>query len=144
MTDSLVRDDIIRTLERLGGDQDEEVLEAARQVHAQVMAAGLTWNELLVPDGTRDEADDSDDSEFPDLEDEDFESPDLEDEDSESSDEKESKNAESLKLIDKLLARSNISKDLREELGDYKKDIVDGEFEEMDRRYLRALYKRLS
>ena len=31
----------------------------------------------------------------------------------------------------------------REELQGYKEDIADGEFEEMDRKYLRALYDRL-
>jgi hypothetical protein len=53
-------------------------------------------------------------------------------------------NADSLALIDKLLARRGISEDLREELTGYKDDIAGGEFADADRRYLRALGKRLS
>ncbi len=43
MTEPLERDAVIGLLKRLGSDQDEDVLEAARQVHAQITAAGMTW-----------------------------------------------------------------------------------------------------
>jgi hypothetical protein len=42
------------------------------------------------------------------------------------------------------LAKSGISKDLREALESYESDIAEGDFEEADRRCLRALYQRLS
>ena len=47
-------------------------------------------------------------------------------------------------LIDKLLAKTNISADLREELKGYKTDIAEGEFDARDRRYVSAIFKRLS
>jgi hypothetical protein len=43
-----------------------------------------------------------------------------------------------------MLAKAGISEDLREELESYKTDIAEGEFEEADRRYIRAVHKRLS
>ena len=47
-----------------------------------------------------------------------------------------------LALIGKLLARSGISEDFREELEGYKTDIAEGEFNEADHRYIRAVFKR--
>ena len=37
-----------------------------------------------------------------------------------------------------------VSKELQEELEEYKLDIDEGEFEKMDLRYLQALYRRLA
>ena len=145
MTETLNRDDVIGLLEKLGGDRDEDVLEAARQVDALVSAAGMTWEELLVPDEAADETDDAADAEDRDLEeDAAAEDHDLADEDAEPPVDQAEKNAESLALIDKLLAKRGISEDFRAELTDYKTDIAEGEFGEADHRYLRALYKRLS
>jgi hypothetical protein len=134
MTEPLDRDDVIALLSRLGSDQDEEVLEAARRVHAQITAAGRTWENLLVPDEAVDDTNDTDDTGYQDPG----------DEDAEPAAEKATKNAESLTLIDNLLAKSDISADLREELEIYKADIAEGEFEEGDRRYVRAIFERLS
>ncbi len=52
--------------------------------------------------------------------------------------------ADSLALIDELLAKPGIAEDLREEMEHYKTDIAKGEFEEADRRYVRAVHQRLS
>ncbi|MFQ5974245.1 MAG: hypothetical protein ACE5Q3_18115 [Alphaproteobacteria bacterium] len=140
MTEPLERDEIIGLLKRLGSDRDEEVLEAAREAHARITAADMTWEDLLLPTeaaGDTDDAgdpDDAGDTGYQDLEDEHAEPP----------PEKAEKNAESLALIDKLLARSGTSENLREELENYKADIAEGEFEERDRRYIRALHQRLS
>ncbi len=131
MTEPLKRDEVVGLLKRLGSEPDEEVLEAARQVHARITAAGMTWDELLIPDQA---ADDTDDAPYEDLE----------DESAEPAAETVGKNAESLTLIDKLLAKSGISPDLREELKGYKADIAEGAFREADRRYLRAISERLS
>ncbi len=131
MTESLERDNIIALLKGLGSDRDEAVLEAARQVHAQITLAGITWEELLVPDVT---ADDGDDVEYQDTEDDTPEPP----------AETAKKDADSLALLDELLAKTGISEDLREELKNYKTDIAGGEFEEADRRYIRAVHGRLS
>ncbi len=161
MTEPIPREDVIELLNRLGSDRDEDVLEAAREVHARIAAGNMTWDQLLVPDHADD--DEIDDDEIDDDESDDDESDDDESEDSEDSDAiessdsdeeatepagvagvKDAKNAESLALIDKLLAMRGISTDLREELKSYKTDIADGEFETRDHRYLRAVHARLS
>ena len=143
MTEPLARDDVIGLLNRLGGDDDEEVLEAAREAHARITAAGLTWDDLLVLDDDAD--DDTGDSEDADDE---AEADELEEAPEAESAEPPPKpagtNAEALSLIDKLLAKSGISEDLREELKGYKTDIKEGEFDEADRRYVRAVYDRLT
>ena len=133
MTEPLERDNVIELLKRLGSDQDEDVLKAARQVHAQITAAGMTWEDLLVPD-EGDEGDEGDDVEYQDTENE---AP-------EPSAETAIEDVDSLALIDELLAKSGISEAMREELENYKSDIAEGEFDEADRRYLRAVHERLS
>ncbi len=52
--------------------------------------------------------------------------------------------ADSLALIDELLAKPGISEDLRKDLENYKTDIAAGKFQEADRRYVRAVHQRLS
>ena len=131
MTEPLERAKFIELLKRLGSDQDEAVLEAARQAHAQITVAGMTWEDLLVPDVA---ADAGDDVQYQDAEDETPEPP----------AETAKKDADSLVLIDELLAKTGISEDLREELENYKTNIAEGEFEEADRQYVGALHKRLS
>ncbi len=155
MAEPLKRDEIVGLLKRLGNEPDEDVLEAARQVHARITAAGMTWDDLLVPDegaedtedtedtddtNDSDDTDDIDDAE--DADDTGYE--DLEDESAETTAETAGKNAESLTLIGKLLAKSGISQGLREELEGYKADIAEGDFGEADRRYLQAISARLS
>jgi hypothetical protein len=148
MTEPIPREDVIELLNRLGSDRDEDVLEAAREVHTRIAAANMTWDQLLVPDQADDD-DESDDDESEDSEDSDdsdaIEAPDPDDEEAtEPAGAPDAKNAESLALIDKLLAMRGISTDLREELKGYKTDIAEGEFETWDHRYLRAVHKRLS
>jgi hypothetical protein len=168
----------------LGGERDEDVLEAAREIHARITAADMTWEQLLVSeDGPNepddiDEPDDSDDADEFDNEETgdeetgdddtgdddtgdddtgDEETGDEETGDEETGDDDESpdpedegakparpKDVESLALIEKLLAKSHISKDLREELKGYKTNIAEREFDARDRRYISAVHKRLS
>ncbi len=176
MTEPLERDEVIGLLNSLGSERDEDVLEAARQAHAKITAAGMTWEDLLVPDDSADDTDDADDADDTDYAGEtdhaddtgdaddtddadetdetdetddtgdagDTADQDLEKESSEPRAENTRKNAESLALIDKLLTKSGISTDLREDLNSYKTDIAEGEFDEGDRRYLRAISERLS
>ncbi len=150
MAEDLDRDGIIGLLERLGSQRDEDVIEAAREVHARVTAAGVTWDALLAPVGTAvDEA-----FEEGTAVDEAFEEETADDEaaepakgngeDAAPAAARGRDNKESLALIARLLAKSDISKDMREELQGYKEDIAEGEFEDMDRKYLRALYARLT
>ena len=160
MTEPLVRDDIIQLLNSLGSEEDEAVLEAARQVHAKVTAAEITWEALLVPEGGGDsapdemEADAEDDDELeldPEDAEEEEDEEDEEEEDEEEEDEEtvelpesaSEKDAEAMELIEKLLAKPKISDDFREELTGYKTDIAEGEFNDADHRYIRAVAKRL-
>ncbi|MDH3475914.1 MAG: hypothetical protein OEM59_19720 [Rhodospirillales bacterium] len=131
MTSSLDLDQVVALLKKLGGEQDEEVLAAARELHERITAAGLTWDDLVWLD---DEDDDSDDVEDDAPEEAPTETP----------GDVAQRNAESLTLIDKLLAREGISDDFRQELLDYKVDIAEGAFEAADHRYLQAVNKRLS
>ncbi len=132
MTDGMDRDELIKLLGQLGDEGDQTVLSAARAIHAKVAASGQTWDDLLatpsaavaVPE-LSDKGDDTIDDGAP------IAAGPLPD------------NSESLRLIDRLLDSANASEDLRVELAAYKADIEAGEFADDDRRYLRALYRRL-
>ena len=161
MAGNLDRDGIIGLLESLGSERDEDVVEAAREIHAQVTAAGVTWDVLLAPDaaaedeapgGTaeeegedaaaRGEADGEDAAARGEADGEDAQFAEADGEDAAPA--RDRGNKESLALIARLLAKSDISKDMRQELQGYKEDIAEGEFEDMDRKYLRALHARLT
>ncbi len=159
MATDLDRDGIIGLLESLGSERDEDVLEAAREIHARVTAAGVPWDALLAPVGTAVDAafeegtaDDAafeegtaDDAAFEEGTAEEAAEPaEADGEDAAPAAPRDRGNKESLALIARLLAKSDISKDMREELQGYKEDIAEGEFEDMDRKYLRALHTRLT
>ncbi len=160
MTEMLRRDELIAILNRLGSDEDEEVLEAARQAHARIAASGMSWEDLLEPDGPAAESDeaaaesDEADDESDEADDESDEADETEDGELEAGEDEspaeragaegKEKDTESLALIGELLARSDISEELRAELEGYKTDIAEGEFVAADRRYLRAIHQRLS
>ncbi len=174
MAGNLDRDGIIGLLESLGSERDEDVVEAAREIHAQVTAAGVPWDVLLAPDtaaedeapdaaakdeapgGTVEEEDEAPDAaaeegeegedaaEREEADGEDAQFAEADGEDAAPAPPRDRGNKESLALIARLLAKSDISKDMREELQGYKEDIAEGEFEDMDRKYLRALHARLT
>ncbi len=146
MTEPLDRNDIISLLNGLGSDRDEDVLEAARQVHARITAAGMAWEDLLVPDQADEDAGEAEDADEDagEAKEADEDAGETEDADGAEDPDPKGRHAESLAQIDKLLARSGISDDLREELKGYKTDIAEGEFQDADRRYLRALSARLT
>ncbi len=135
------RESVIELLEKLGDPDDSQSLAAARELHGFVSGSGLSWDDLLVPDGeaaaTPQSYDDDDD-----------------DDDFDGADENESSfddqvvpagdAAADVKRIDQLLNRSDISASLREELEGYKEDIEEGDFTASDRQYIEALQKRLS
>lgn len=130
MTEPLTRGEMIELLESLGSDQDDEVLRAARELHARTRAAGQSWQDLVRPD------DSGDASEIHDADDGDG--------GSEPPADSGPANEESLALITALLAMPDCSDDLRGELEAYKADIGRGELDEADRQYIGALHKRLS
>lgn len=140
MTEELNREHLIQLLERLGGEEDADVLAAAREASSCVGDAGLSWDDILVIG--KDSETDDDDGEDDDDGDDDFQAGD--EPDAEAGDSGAGENAQVLKLIEGLLARTEISDDLRDELTGYKEDIAEGEFEASDRNYVRALHKRLT
>ena len=132
----LDRAELISLLETLGSENDEEVLAAARVLDTKVSAAGTSWNVLLAAEigaatSAAEAAAEADDEAAPSL------SNDL-------PADAAAKNAESLALIDRLLARGGHSDAFREELDGYKADIAAGEMTDADHSYVRALYKRLT
>ena len=143
MNEQLARGEVIRLLNALDSEQDEDVLAAARQLHAQIAGAGLSWEDLLIPDEADsiegdEELGDSDDlPDGDDLEDAPAEEPATPAEVSE-------RNAEALELIEKMLAEASYSEDFREELNGYKSDIAEGVFDAADHRYLLAVHQRLT
>jgi len=139
MAEDLDRDGLIALLERLGGGPDADVLGAAREIHAKVTAAGVTWDALLAP-----EAADAQMAESAEADDEATVPAETGGKGAAPPAAADPGNKDSLALIERLLARSGLSQDMREELAGYKEDIAEGEFEDMDRKYLRALYARLS
>ena len=164
----LNRERIIELLDRLGSEDDADVVKAARTLHKEITAAGFGWDALLTPEKVDEPA-------FPDEEEEEEqEGEEEEEEEYEDEDEREdvdegeaeakaepdteteidaeapagkvhdSRDAESLALIEKLLARGRLGEATRVELNGYKEDIAEGEFDEADRKYVRALHARLS
>ena len=121
---SVDRAELIALLDRLGSEGDATVLEAARALHRKVAESGLSWDALLNLE--TDEAEE--------LLDEALATGEVE---GVSED-----NAEALRLIERLL-RKNVSDTLREDLAEMKRNIADGSFDAMDRRYVRALARRL-
>ena len=131
------RDNVIELLEQLGEPDDVQALSAARNLHGVISDSGLTWNDLLVPDGeATTEQDHYGDEDFDDA---DEGEPDFDDEVVPTGEA-----AADIKRIVKLLERKDISAALREELEGYKEDIEEGDFTASDRQYLSALQKRLS
>jgi hypothetical protein len=110
---------LIDLLDRLGSDDDAAVLEAARALHRKAAESGLTWDDLI----RLDEADGE-----PAKDDVPLASPPDAD--------------ETTRLIDRLL-RKDLSENLREDLTEMKRQLADGSLDQEDRRYVRAVAKRL-
>ena len=133
MTGRLDRDELISLLETLGSSNDEEALAAARVLDTKVTAAGTSWDALLASG-----IGEASDAYVPDAD-----TPALTVSEELPAD-SAAKNGETLALIDRLLANSGHSEELRVELEGYKADIAAGEMTDGDHRYVRALYKRLT
>lgn len=127
MPQSLDREDVLALLRRLGEDDDADVLSAARTLHAQIGDAGVDWDELLAAEPFTDEAESSGAPETG----------------GKAVTGKGGRDADTLTLIDQLMAMPNRSEALREELEEYKSDIANGDFQARDHQYVRALHKRL-
>ncbi len=148
MLANLDREKFIELLGKLGSEKDEDALSAARDLNAQVTVAQLSWDDLLVPDQVEapvarddsgDDAGDDDGDYGSDL----LDANDADDDEDDEKDLTDEEKSEALSLIDKISALE-ISKGTKEELTEYKQDIDDGDFAQMDLRYLRALHGRLA
>jgi len=137
MSATLERKQVIELLDKLGSDQDEDALAAARTLHKQISGSGMSWDDLLVGEGPEVEKKapvnnlPSDGNEN-------------EEETAESDTEFTGDETQTLLLIEELLGREGISSDFRAELEEYKTDISDGIFDASDHRYVHAVYARLT
>jgi hypothetical protein len=129
------RPGLIELLGRLGAESDEAVLAAARDLHRKVSESGSTWDELLRADfdaaGTDADAQHDDEP----LDEATAAGPDGE--------LSAADKTEAARLIDRLLARKNLSSTLREDLTELKRAHAEDGLDAMDSRYIRALAKRL-
>jgi hypothetical protein len=130
---------LIELLGRLGAENDETVLQAGRELHRKMLESGATWDDLIraepfavemqteaepagepparKPSGDRPRAP-APERPAPDR-------------------------AETTRLIERLLARKELSANLRQELNEMKRALAEGSLDVMDSRYVRALAKRL-
>ena len=136
----LERNQVIELLDKLGSEQDEDVLAAARMLHSQITESGMGWEDLLVGDEPEVEEEAQVDS----LPDEGDENDDIAENTVEPDTRFTGDETQTLSLIEKLLARDGISSEFREELEEYKTDISDGTFDSSDHRYIHAVYERLT
>jgi hypothetical protein len=129
----LNRDSFIALLDRLGSTDDAEVLASAREIDRRMRESGVSWNDLLVPPpaGVKDE--DGYRGAFTDDDLLDLDPP-----------RRAGGYGDDVGLIDELLAQPSLNAETRQELLDFKSDIADGEFTDMDSRYLRDLHNRLT
>jgi hypothetical protein len=133
----LDRDSFIALLNRLGDPDEAEALAAAREIDRRVRESGLTWSELLVPPssatGIKGEGYDNYSGAFTDDDLFDVVPPRA----------REGYGSDTA-LIEELLANQDLAPETRQELLDFKSDIAEGEFTDMDAKYLRDLYTRLT
>lgn len=155
MTEISPRDSVIALLRRLEGEDDADVLSAARELNAKIAEMGVPWDELLVPDdntppqpvrygesGISPEHDEGEGEGDDDIGDDggtgDAATA------GESSFEPVGETAEDISRIEQIKAMPGISDSLREELDGFLEDIKENEFTASDRLYLQALQQRLA
>ncbi len=151
MLAKLNRDEFIELLETLGDEADEVALRAARDIHARITVAGIDWDALLLPEQNGADPEPVEEEELDEDPDDDGDQVPDDDGDGDigaaddpaqarlTGEERE----EALSLIASLL-KKGVSADTKEELEGYREDLDEGEFEQTDLKYLRALSRRLS
>ncbi len=128
----LNRSEIVGLLERLGAADDQEVLSAARGLHARLAEAGVQWDDLVGPMQSADvEADDLHDD------------ADIEEKAAAPPQPAPGDKSDDARIIDQILARKGLSKEMRQSLAELKRGLSDGSTDAADRRYIRALARRL-
>jgi hypothetical protein len=140
---NLDRAEFVALLQKLGSDNEAEVLTAARDLHAKVTVAGVSWDTLLAPDAVADDEEDEAVEAVALQAGDDGDDTVLTAPDADLGELNAAEKAEALSLIESI-GRLKIGAATKAELADYKSDLAGGEFSQMDLRYLRALLKRLS
>ena len=164
MLANLNREEFIALLRKLGQEGDDDVLTAARDLHARITVAGIDWDNLLVPEEDPDAEPEEDEDDYADEEDEygeddddadegdgddgddDDDDDDADDADDAGDDEDTALAAEQKKEAADLIAAisgQEVSASTKEDMKEYKQDLADGEFGAMDLKYLRSLRARL-
>ncbi len=123
---------LLERLERLGAEDDAEALQAARELSARISESGLDWDDLIAPE---DPPDDDFSADFDPSED---------DEDAPEPEALSGDGSQEMQLLERLLERRGLSRALKEELQELRRDAAKEGLTDMDRRYLQALAKRLS
>lgn len=129
------REDFVVLLARLKSEEEAEILAAVRDINAKMTVAGVTWDDLLISQG--DTAPDNYDNDDYDDDDDDDEN------DEKSAPLSDEEKQEATSLIE-AIGGMEISDQTKQDLEEYADDLKEGDFEQMDLRYLRALKTRLS
>jgi hypothetical protein len=137
--ENLDRAALIELLGRLGAENDETVLQAGRELHRKVRESGATWDDLIRAQPLAAEArtDAEPTAEPPERKPSEDQPP------ATAPEMRAPDRVEITRLIERLLARKELSANLREELSEMKRALADGSLDVMDNRYVRALAKRL-
>jgi hypothetical protein len=133
----LDRDSFIALLNRLGDPDEAEALATAREIDRRVRESGLTWSELLAPPSSATGIKGADYDNYQGA----FTDDDLFDI---ASGRPSGSYGSDTALIEELLKNQDLTPETRQELLDFKSDIAEGEFTDMDAKYLRDLHARLS
>jgi hypothetical protein len=133
----LDRDSLIALLDRLGDPDEAEALATAREIDRLVRESGMTWSELLAPppSAARGSGESYDEYRGAFTDDDPFDIDQPRPREGYASD---------TALIDELLANQDLAPETRQELLDFKSDMAEGEFTDMDAKYLRGLHARLN
>lgn len=138
MRTDLERGDFLALLEKLKSEEDDEVLGVVRDINAKMTVAGVSWDDLLISQDVTQE-DSADDDKDEDGQESGREN--VSDDNFEPLNDEERQEAEN--LINAIKGMK-VSEATKQEIDEYRDDLREGEFEQMDLRYLRALKARLS
>ncbi|MBL6863892.1 MAG: hypothetical protein ISQ90_03805 [Rhodospirillales bacterium] len=136
MQTDLNRDEFLELLEKLSSTKKSDVLSIVEEINNKMSNAGVTWDQLLISSQAEEEeeVEEPDDDEVSNIEDV---------EESKSQPISKTEITEVKKLIQAIDAISK-SDATKQELREYEEDLKEGDFEQMDLQYLRALKDRLS
>ena len=130
----LNREEFLVLLEKLSSSKESEVLSIVEEINNKISNAGVTWDQLLISSDGEEEFEESDDDEINHNED-------VEESDSKPISKTEITEAKKLIQAIDAISKSELTK---QELREYEEDLKEGDFEQMDLQYLRALKDRLA